>query len=50
MAGLNVLKNITKSNAENQATVGAHVESIVGIVEEHRTNAEVTCRKYASVR
>ena len=41
---------ITESNADNQLIVGAHMVTIVGIIEEHRRNAKVTCRKYALVR
>ncbi len=41
-AGLQALFNIAYGNAENRVTLGGHIGFIVGIVEEHRRNAEVS--------
>ena len=41
-AGLRALCSIAANNAENQVTLGGHIGFLVGIVEEHRRNAEVS--------
>ena len=41
-AGLGALRNIAANNAENRVTLGGHIGFVVGIVEEHRRNAEVS--------